>query len=478
MEEAEPKGARAWVGWKGAAVLGVVGALVAGGVAVTAIGGEEKPAPRAVAGAPGSAAALAAMQARARANPRDAAVWAELGAALTARGLRAADTLYYPKAEAALRHSLTVRTAERGNFRALVAMAELAHARGNFAAAKRAAEVVQMQAPNEWATYPLLIDTYGRMGDAKAAARTAEELMEKRGGAAALGWTAQTYRDKGWREDAAVLATEAVIAAGGGPEKAEQLRRAGELAWERGDLAEALGYYDASLSIERGQGATVAGRARVLAALGRTAEAAKTYKTALALTPRPEYSLELGELMEATTGNGSAQYDVARAEVAWNARQGVRGDLVLGRLESDHGDADTAVELLREEFSRHPGAEVADALGWALHRTGDDEAALEYARRAVKEGARNALFLYHRGEIERALGEYGAARRHLEEALRVHPAFSPLWAPRARTSLDRLGEPPEGGPRNVWGYRPKARKTEPRGQETRGTAPAAPRKRR
>ncbi|MFJ2741586.1 tetratricopeptide repeat protein [Streptomyces sp. NPDC087440] len=464
-------GKGAWFGWRGGVALGVVAVLVTGSVVVMTSGGEEKPAPKAVAGAPGSAAALAAVQARARANPRDDGAWAELGEALVARGVRAADALYYPRAEAALRHSLQVRTAERGNFRAMVAMARLAYARGDFATAKRSAEMVQMQAPQEWATYPLLIDTYSRMGDAKAATRTAEELMDKRGGAAALGWTAQTYRDKGWREDAAVLATEAVVAAGGGPEKAEQLCRAGELAWERGDVTEALGYYDASLGIERRQGAAVAGRARSLAALGRTAEAAKAYKTALALTPRPEYSLELGELMEATTGNGDAQYGVARAQVEWNRKQGVRGDLVLGRLESDHGDADVAVELLRAEFSRHPGAEVADALGWALHRVGDDEAALEYARRAVKEGARNAMFLYHRGEIERTLGEYGAARRHLEEALRVHPSFSPLWAPRARTSLDRLGAPPSGGPRNVWGYRPKARKAAAgSGQTARGTA--------
>ncbi|GAA3489226.1 tetratricopeptide repeat protein [Streptomyces cremeus] len=439
----------------GAAAVGVA-VLAAGAVVVLGAEPEEEPAPRPAAGAPGSAAALAGLQARARARPRDDGAWAELGAALVARGVRTADAVYYPRAEGALRHSLKVRAAERGNVRALLAMAELDHARGNFAAAGRAAEAVRKRTPDAWETYPLLIDTYGRLGDTKAAARTAEELMERRGGAAALGWTAQTYRDKGWREDAAVLATEAVAAADGGPQKAEQLRRAGELAWERGDVTESLGYYDASLGIERGQGAAVAGRARALAALGRTAEAVKAYKSALVRLPRPEYALELGELLEATTGDGDPQYGVARAQVEWNRRQGVRGNLVLGRLEADHGDAETAVELLREEFSRHPGAEVADALGWALHRTGDDEAALEYARRAVKEGARNALFLYHRGEIERALGEYGAARRHVTEALRVHPAFSPLWAPRARTALDRLGEPVEGGPRNVWGYRAKS----------------------
>ncbi|MFF0743192.1 tetratricopeptide repeat protein [Streptomyces sp. NPDC004111] len=418
-----------------------------------------RPAARPVGGAPGAAGSLAALTARTRTSPRDAGAWTALGTALTERGARAADTTYYPKAQAALARSLALRPAERGNLAAMVGMAKLSHARGDFAAARRWGETVRLRAPEEWATYPLLIDSYGRLGDVKAAARAAEELTEKRGGAAALGWTAQTYRDKGWREDAAVLAAQAAVAAEEAPEKAEQLRRSAELAWERGDFTESLGYFDASLALDRRSGAATAGRAGVLAAVGRTAEAVKAYRVALTLAPRPEYSLELGELAEATRGEGAgaAQFGVVRAQVAHDREQGVRDDLVLGRLEADHGDAEEAVELLRGEWSRRPGAEVADALGWALHRTGDNEAAQEYARRAMKEGVRSALFLFHRGEIERGLGDYGAARRYLSEALRVNPAFSPLWAPRAREVLDRLGEPPEGGPRNVWGYRPKVR---------------------
>ncbi|MFI0983548.1 tetratricopeptide repeat protein [Streptomyces sp. NPDC021093] len=472
-----------------AAIASVAAAALAAGVLVLLpqSGDRERPAAKPAAGAPGAATSLAALNARVKANPRDDGAWSALGTALVVRGLRAADAAYYPKAEAAVKRSLAVRPAEKGNVAGVAALAQLAYARGDFAEARRWGEIVRGQSPKEWTTYPLLIDSYGRLGDPKAAARTAEELTESRGGAVALGWTAQTYRDKGWREDAAVLVSEAAAVADSPQEKAEHLRSAAELAWERGDLTESLGFYDATLTLDRKQGAAIAGRARVLAALGRTTEAVKSYRTALTLTPRPEYALELGELTEAVGGNGEPQYGVARAQVAWNSKQGVHGDLLLGRLEADHGDAETAVELLREEWSRRPGPEVADALGWALHRTGDDEAAVEYAKKATKQGLRSALFLYHRGEIERATGDYGAARRHLEEALRVNPVFSPLWAPRAQTSLARLGDPPEGGPRNVWAYRPKksgsgsgqsARQgSGTRNQEARTAAPA-PRKKR
>ncbi|MFI5807761.1 tetratricopeptide repeat protein [Streptomyces sp. NPDC051561] len=447
----------------------VVAVIAAGGIVLTRSERPERPAAKPVAGAP-AAGSLTVLTARTRTNPRDDGAWSALGTALIEKGARAADATFYPRAEAALKRSLSLRTADRGNLAAMLGMAQLAYSRGDFGEARRFGEMAQLRAPGQWATYSLLIDVYGRLGDPKAAGRAAEELMEKRGGAAALGWTAQTYRDKGWREDAAVLLSQAAMEAQEAPEKAEQLRRAAELAWERGDLKESLGFFDASLALDRKQGATVAGRARVLAAMGRTAQAVKAYRAALALAPRPEYSLELGELTEATgeEGDGAAQFGVVRAQVEHDREQGVSGALVLGRLEADHGDAEAAVELLREEFSRHPGAEVADALGWALHRTGDDEAALEYARRAAKEGVRSALFLYHRGEIERGTGDYGAARRHLAEALRVNPVFSPLWAPRAQASLDRLGEPPEGGPRHVWPYRPKVRKSESTGGGSTG----------
>ncbi len=122
----------------------------------------------------------------------------------------------------------------------------------------------------------------------------------------------------------------------------------------------------------------------------------------------------------------------------------------LGLLGADHGDPAAAVVRLRAEWARgHRSVGVADALGWALFRSGRAEEALEYAKRATDEGLRSALFSYHRGEIERALDLRGPARRHLAEALRIHPSFSPLHAPRAAAALAAVGEPPDELPEGV-----------------------------
>ncbi|MEU6062813.1 hypothetical protein ABZ859_32650, partial [Streptomyces sp. NPDC047097] len=119
----------------------------------------------------------------------------------------------------------------------------------------------------------------------------------------------------------------------------------------------------------------------------------------------------------------------------------------------DHGGAEEAVEALMERWwvRRHRSPQVADALGWALLRADRARDALPYARRAHEQGPRNALPVYHRGMIEQALGLAGPARRHLTEALRINPSFSPLGAPAARQALEELGEPAEGGPRDVYG---------------------------
>jgi len=56
-------------------------------------------------------------------------------------------------------------------------------------------------------------------------------------------------------------------------------------------------------------------------------------------------------------------------------------------------------------------------------------------------GVRSALYVYHLGMIERALEMPGAARRHLQEALRISPRFSPTRVPLAEQALRELGEP-------------------------------------
>ncbi|MEV5429634.1 tetratricopeptide repeat protein [Streptomyces sp. NPDC052701] len=398
---------------------------------------------------------------RVRTHPRDARSWTVLGTAYVEQGRRLADPRYYPRAERALRTSLKVmspkvtspkvRAAGDGErAAALAGLAALANARRDFPAARKWGEAALKLEPRRWTTYPLLVDACTGLGDHKAAGRALDRLMELQTGPAVMARAAAVYRDRGWREDAAAALSDAVARAQAPAEQAAYLEQAGQLAWERGDRGAALRHFQEAVRLDPDQRAAFAGQGRALAALGRTTEALNAYRVALAKQPRPEYALELGELYEflGLPDAARVQYDLLRDRVREAAAGGADEELVLGQFEADHGDPAAAVRRLRAEWRRQPGTAVADALGWALHRAGQHEEALRFAVRATDPerggGVRSALYAYHRGMIERALERYGPARRHLQEALRINPYFSPLQARAARAALEELGEPPAG----------------------------------
>lgn len=406
-------------------------------------------------GAPAAAVDLTALVADREkwvaAHPDDDASWAVLGSAYLEQARRTADSGWFPKAEKALKRSLEVRPAEKGNFDAMTGMGALANARGDFTTAKKWGELVRAQAPRRWTAYPVLVDAYTGLGDYKGAQKAMELLLELRPGLAAYVRASQVYRDRGWREDAVVAMEQAAGAAKTPAEKAYALFRLGELSWERGEAAEALRQYEGALRTDPAQAQALGGRARALAALGRAGEAVRDYRMALGRTPVPRLARELGELLESLGREEEAreQYDVLGALAERDGRNGVDDDVVLGLYEADHGDPAAAVRRLSEEWSRHKSMQVADALGWALHKAGEDAAALEYAKQATEPGLRSADFAYHRAMIERGLGDEASARRHLQEAMRTNPHFSPLRGPLAKEALAVIGQPPAGGPEHL-----------------------------
>ncbi|MFF9777810.1 tetratricopeptide repeat protein [Streptomyces sp. NPDC013978] len=410
-------------GGREARVVGAAGAEAGSRVTATVTAG--------VPAAPSEVASVVReREARVRARPRDHVSWAVLGVAYVERARRTGGVGDYPRAERALRTSLRLRPS--GNADALEGLTALAVARRDFRAAQRWGEEAVRVAPGRWTSYALLIDAYDGLGRYKAARATRDRMLAVDSGPAAGARAALVSWDQGAREDAAAALSDAAAAetSATGPSAAGAAWwvRAGELAWERGEAEQSLRYCEAGGSGASG-GDPEAGacRGRALAALGRTAEGVRAYRSALARRPSAEVALRLGELYESLGRAREAreQYGVVRELVARSAAAGVNESLVLGMLETDHGSPTVAVRVLRAEWERQPGLRVADALGWALHRAGEDERALGFARRATDRArggeVRSAVYAYHRGVIERAVGLEAAGRRHLEEARRLNP---------------------------------------------------------
>jgi tetratricopeptide (TPR) repeat protein len=157
--------------------------------------------------------------------------------------------------------------------------------------------------------------------------------------------------------------------------------------------------------------------------------------------PLPEYVVALGDAELAAGRPRAAREDFAlvRAEQRLLAANGVNTDTEIAVFEADHGSPARAVTLARRSWRNAPSVRSADALGWALSAAGHPRAGLTWARRALRLGSRDPLFLYHAGMAARAAGAYAQARRYLARSLALNAHYSPLYAPRARRALKVLG---------------------------------------
>jgi tetratricopeptide (TPR) repeat protein len=391
----------------------------------------------------GSAAALAANIAAAQRRlarlPGDWATWAELGVAYVQQARLTADPSYYPKAEGAVRRSFEVQPTD--NFLALIGQGALAAARHDFPAALRAGQRAAAIDPYSAAAQGVITDALielGRYDEAWVAVQRMVDLRPDTGSLARASYAAELRGDV---VRARQLLTDALQLAPSPVDAGFASYYLGELAWNSGDLAGAGRWYDEGLRRAPEYLPLLAGRARVAAAQGRYAAAVADYRTLVARQPQPGYLIEYGDLLAThrDTAGAAAQYAVVRTEERLFAAQGVNVDLELALFDADHGAPARALTEAQAEYAARRSVAVEDALAWALHMNGRDADALPHARSAARLGTRNALFRYHLGTIEAALGDRGAARRDLSEALRLNPHFSPLHAPRAQAALRRLG---------------------------------------
>jgi Flp pilus assembly protein TadD len=115
---------------------------------------------------------------------------------------------------------------------------------------------------------------------------------------------------------------------------------------------------------------------------------------------------------------------------------GVKIDLETALFDVDHGiRVRQSLGLARKAQAERPSIDGDDVLAWALARNGRCAEALPWSKRALHLGTRDAVKLFHRGMIERCLGNGRAARLYLGRALSLNPHFSLIWSPVARRAL-------------------------------------------
>jgi tetratricopeptide (TPR) repeat protein len=212
----------------------------------------------------------------------------------------------------------------------------------------------------------------------------------------------------------------------------------GNVHFNRGEFGAAARAYSAALRHFPGYVHGQAGLARVAAARGDLALATRMLEHVVGVLPLPAYVILFGDVRHAAGDEVGArrEYRLVDAIERLFEANGVRTELQTALFDLDHGRrVHAALARARAAYASAPGVYAEDALAWGLFRSGSCAAAREHSIHALRLGTRDGLLIFHRGMIERCLGNDAAGAAFLRRALAINPGFSLLWAPVARRLL-------------------------------------------
>ena len=379
------------------------------------------------------------LQDQLRSNPNNWQTYSQLGLAYLQKARETGDPSYYQKTEQALDRALSLQP---DDYVSISAKGTLTSARHDFSAALQWGERARQINPDRPYAYGVIADAQIEMGRYSEAVQTLQTMVDLRPDMSSytrISYIRELYGDTSGALD---MMQRAVDSGTPNSESTSWVRtQLGNLYFNTGDLDRAQEEYQRTLQDRPGYVYAIAGLGRVLAARGDWKGAIDFLNQAVAIMPMPEFVITLGDLYQVTgqTRNASQQYQLlATIEKLYRAN-GVDMDMEIALFNADHGlHVDETVELARQAYGKRPSIQGADALAWALYKTGQYEEAQKYSREALKLGTKDALKFFHAGMIAHALHQEEQARQYLEEAMTINPHFSILYAEEAQQTLQSL----------------------------------------
>lgn len=365
-----------------------------------------------------------------------------LGLAYQQRARETGDPSFYPRSKAALRRALALeRRSDLQGQQSLTmtGLASLAASQHRFREARNLAERARGLSPGSAAPYGILGDTLVELGRYRAAFAAFDRMVALKPSLtsyARVSYARELIGDVRGAEAAMTLAVEA--GASSSEHSAWALVQLGNLRFDTGRARAAAAAYRGALASFPGYVHAEAGLARVEAARGRYARAIRLYRRAVARLPLPQYAAALGDVLRVAGRRTESRraYALVDAIDRLFRANGVRTELETALFDLDHGRRlHDALARAREALRQRPSIEAEDVLAWALAKNGRCSEARQHSVRALRLGTKDALKLFHRGIIERCLGDQAGARLHFARALAINPHFSLRYAPLAEKAV-------------------------------------------
>ncbi len=397
---------------------------------VAALGPQVDTAPAAA-----TADGIETLEGAVRADPDSSAALASLGDAYLQAARDTADPLYLERADAAFASALG---RDPDSVVAVIGQGTVALAGHEFSRGLELGLQAHRMEPDLVRPYAIIVDANVELGRYGDAGRALERMLALKPTLASYS-RASYFRELNGDLDGATEAMRLAVSAGGGSVEGSAYvqRLLGNLQLLRGHTAAAEHAFSGALFLDPEYAPAIAGRAKVALTRGDFGAAISGYREAVAGLPNAENATGLADALNAAGRSVAAEraYDdaitIARADP-------VEVNQELALLELDHGSLARGVETARQAWRLAPGAKSAEALAWALHRTGQSGRALPLARRAVVLHSGAPEVLYRSARVAIGAGAADQARRWLEQAVSIDPSYDSADGPSARHLLARV----------------------------------------
>ena len=368
----------------------------------------------------------ATWRARVRQNPDDYLSRTRLGRTLLALARETGDLSLYGRAEAHLR---TASAAAANDVSAATGLAASLSAQHEFTDALDRLREIRAEWPDDPSIQAAIADAHIDLGQYQTAFAAIDDLARAfPGTAATLSRQARVAALTGHDDQAVELSAQAlVVTANIGVRPSDAASSWFQMAFfqhQAGSVDLAEQSLRSGLSIDPRHLPSRELLGKVLVAQGRLDRAADLYEDILEVTPAADLHGLLAEVYEAQ-GRDEDATEQNRLGTQVADQQVGRFPAERRHLASFFADTDPErfLELMEQDVATRRDVYGLDLLAWAQFLNGDEDAALETSRDAMRLGTEDAPMLFHAGMIELAAGDESTGRGLLERALAVNPGF-------------------------------------------------------